>query len=170
MNLNDERKEGSISLHEAPRIPSHEEKSALYEQCESELRAILHGVTDTMTILSTIVAVLHHRMPHYFWTGFYRDVDGMLRVGPYQGTPACLAIPYERGVCGAAWSKGEAVVVEDVHAFPGHIACDSRSESEIVVPWFLQGTMIGVLDVDSTLLAAFDDIDRSALQRLASLW
>jgi L-methionine (R)-S-oxide reductase len=162
MNLHYEQKD--------PSIPSSEEKAALYEQCEAELQAILDGVTETTTILSTIVAVLHHRMPHYFWTGFYRDVEGMLRVGPYQGTPACLAIPYERGVCGAAWTRCEAVVVEDVHAFPGHIACDSRPESEIVVPWYLQGVMIGVLDIDSTMLAAFNDIDRKALERLAKFW
>jgi GAF domain-containing protein len=151
-------------------IPSREEKHALYQQCEAELQAMLAGVSETMTILSTIAAVLHHRMPHYFWTGFYRDVDGMLRVGPYQGTPACLAIPYERGVCGAAWSRGAAIVVEDVHTFPGHIACDARSASEIVVPWYLQGKMIGVLDVDSTMPAAFDETDRAALERLAAHW
>lgn len=147
-----------------------EAKAALYEQCETELRAMLADVREPISILSTVIAVLHHRMPHYFWTGFYRNVEGMLRVGPYQGTPACLAIPYERGVCGAAWTSGKSVVVKNVHDFPGHIACDSRSQSEIVVPWFHQGTLIGVLDVDSTFPAAFDEIDRVSLERIAILW
>lgn len=145
-------------------------KQALYQQCEQELRSMLHGVSDAITILSTVVAVLHHRMPHYFWTGFYRDENGALRVGPYQGTPACMEIPYQRGVCGAAWTQQTSIVVEDVHQFPGHIACDSRSASEIVVPWFLQGRSIGVLDIDATFVGAFDEIDRVALERMAVLW
>ncbi len=145
-------------------------KQALYQHCEQELRSMLEGVSDAITILSTVVAVLHYRMPHYFWTGFYRDVDGALRVGPYQGTPACMEIPYHRGVCGAAWTQQTSIVVEDVEQFPGHIACDSRSASEIVVPWFLQGRKVGVLDIDATFVGAFDEIDRVALERMAVLW
>lgn len=151
--------------------PLREEvKQALYQQCEQELCAMLEGVREPVTILSTVVAVLHHRMPHYFWTGFYRDVDGALRVGPYQGTPACMEIPYGVGVCGTAWTQQAAIVVMDVHQFHGHIACDSRSASEIVVPWFLQGRQIGVLDIDATFVGAFDEIDRVALERMAALW
>jgi GAF domain-containing protein len=106
-------------------------------------------------------------MPHYYWTGFYRVVGDELVIGPYQGTPACLRIAKGKGVCGTAWETGDTQVVADVHAFPGHIACDARSESEIVVPWrdAARG-VIAVLDVDSTLKSAFDDKDRQALQNL----
>ena len=122
-----------------------------------------------MTIRSTIVAVLHHRLPHAFWTGFYRVCGDELRAGPYQGTPACLRIRRGSGVCGTAWAENRTLVVDDVEAFPGHIACDSRSRSEIVVPWRdAGGNVTAVLDIDSDLPAAFCDEDRRALERLAT--
>lgn len=152
------------------RVPDGAEKAALYQKAVGQLAALLGGESDPGVIMSSIVAVLHHTMPHYFWTGFYRVAGDELCVGPYQGTPACLRIPRGRGVCGTAWAEGIPVVVEDVHAFPGHIACDARSASEIVIPWKNHhGTMVAVLDVDSTLPAAFDACDRDYLIRLADI-
>jgi GAF domain-containing protein len=111
---------------------------------------------------------VHHAFGH-LWTGFYRVVqpDRLLRVGPYQGTLGCLEIPFGKGVCGAAAAARRTVVVEDVHAFPGHITCDGRSRSEIVVPVVDRtGALIAVFDVDSEHLATFDDADREGLERL----
>ena len=152
------------------RIPDAAEKESLYEEATAKLRGLLEGETDDLVIMASVAAVLHDTLPHYFWTGFYRVVDEELVIGPYQGTPACLRIAKGRGVCGTAWETGETQVVEDVHAFPGHIACDARSESEIVVPWRNgAGEIIAVLDVDSTLPAAFDSVDQRALEALQSL-
>ena len=149
------------------RIPDIDEKRALYEQAQTKLQGLLEGETDPIVRMASIVAVLHDTMPHYFWTGFYRVVGEELVIGPYQGSPACLRIAKGMGVCGTAWETGETQVVEDVHAFPGHIACDARSESEIVVPWRNNaGEIIAVLDIDSTLKAVFDGVDREALECL----
>lgn len=149
------------------RIPDAAEKRVLYEQAANRLQGLLAGERDPLVIMASIAAVLHDVMPHYYWTGFYRVVGEELVVGPYQGTPACLRIAKGHGVCGTAWANGETIVVEDVHAFPGHIACDARSESEIVVPWKdAAGQVIAVLDVDSTMMAAFDGVDRQALEDL----
>jgi L-methionine (R)-S-oxide reductase len=149
------------------RVPEAGEKTLLYQEAAGQLAALLDGETDPGVVMSSIVAVLHHTMPHYFWTGFYRVAGDELCVGPYQGTPACLRIPRGRGVCGTAWAQEAPLVVEDVHAFPGHIACDARSASEIVIPWKdHEGVVVAVLDVDSTLPAAFDTCDRENLMRL----
>ncbi len=146
------------------RIPDPEEKAALYRQARRTLAALLVGETEPGVVMSSIVAVLHHTMPHYFWTGFYRVVEDELCVGPYQGTPACLRIARGRGVCGTAWAEGKAIVVADVNAFPGHIACDARSASEMVIPWKNRdGAVAAILDVDSTLPSAFDESDRENL-------
>ena len=148
-------------------IPSPDEKTVLYQQAQQQLRAMLDGEHEPILLMSSIVAVLHGMMPHYYWTGFYRVVGDVLMIGPYQGTPACLHIARGRGVCGTSWETQQTIVVEDVHAFPGHIACDSRSESEIVVPWKNRtGEVVAVLDVDSTLAAAFDEVDREYLERI----
>jgi GAF domain-containing protein len=153
---------------EKGRVPEEMEKAALYQEACGNLAALLDGETDPVVIMSSIVAVLHHTMPHYFWTGFYRVAGDELCVGPFQGTPACLRIPRGRGVCGTAWAEDVPIVVEDVHAFPGHIACDARSASEIVIPWRNhEGTVVAVFDVDSTLPAAFDACDRENLMRLS---
>ncbi len=150
------------------RIPEPEEKRRLYQQAYDALSGMLAGETESVLIMSTIVAVLHQSMPHYFWTGFYRVVGEELLVGPYQGTPACLRIAHGRGVCGSAWAEARTMLVKDVHAFPGHIACDARSASEIVVPWRdASGTVVAVLDVDSDQTSAFDEIDQEWLERLA---
>jgi len=153
------------------RIPGSEEKQGLYADAELKIRGLIAGEPDRIARMAGIVAVLHGLMPHYFWTGFYRVSGGSLVIGPYQGTPGCARIGWGRGVCGTAWATGESQVVPDVHAFPGHIACDSRSESEIVVPVRdARGAIVAVFDVDSECPAAFDDLDRGALERIFRDW
>jgi L-methionine (R)-S-oxide reductase len=150
------------------RIPDAAEKRDLYQNALHALHGLLAGETDATLVMASIVAVLHQTMPQYFWTGFYRVRGDELLVGPYQGTPACLRIAHGRGVCGTAWAKNETLVVADVHAFPGHIACDARSASEIVVPWHdATGNIVAVLDVDSSLPAAFDETDRIMIEEIA---
>ncbi len=120
--------------------------------------------------MATIVAVLHHKMDYFFWTGFYLLQDGKLQVGPYQGSLACINLAKDTGVCWAGVNSRQTVLVDDVHAFPGHIACDSRSQSEIVVPVFDQSdNIVGVLDVDSSALASFDETDKIWLEKIVSL-
>ena len=151
------------------RIPKGAEKAGLYQNARKTLVALLDGESEPGVILSSIVAVLHHTMPHYFWTGFYRVVEDELCVGPYQGTPACLRIARGSGVCGTAWAEGKPIVVEDVNTFPGHIACDARSASEIVIPWKKQdGSLVAILDVDSTFPSAFDECDLENLMEIAA--
>ena len=148
-----------------------EEKRERYRLVEGQLASVLEGEDDLLAAMTSVVCLLHHAFPYFFWTGFYRRVaERELLVGPYQGTLGCLRIPFERGVCGAAATRERTIIVDDVHAFPGHIACDSRSASEIVVPVFDRaGELVGVLDVDSTLPAAFDETDREHLERIVAL-
>lgn len=148
-----------------------EAKEARYAELAAQIEATLHGEPDLTAAMSSMACLLHNGLPYYFWTGFYRRVGPTrLLVGPYQGTLGCLDIDFARGVCGAAATRRETVVVEDVHAFPGHIACDSASASEIVVPVFdARGELIAVLDVDSTIPAAFDEVDQRWLERIVAL-
>lgn len=134
-----------------------------------ELRAILEGEDDETARMATICGHLKLRIPYASWVGFYRVVDtGILAVGPYQGPPGCLRIPFDRGVCGAAARSGVTQLVADVHAFPGHIACDTAARSEIVVPVHdSAGRVVAVLDLDSREPAAFDEIDRDHLESIA---
>ncbi len=142
-----------------------EEKKGIYAECREKILALVDGEDDLIARMSSVVGVLHNQMEGFFWTGFYRVVGGGLVIGPYQGTVGCLRIAMGRGVCGAAAERGESVVVEDVHEFPGHIACDARSESEIVVPvWGRDGELLAVLDVDSTEKGTFDEVDRVELE------
>src|SRR5436309_11669066 len=121
--------------------------------------------------MSTINSVLANRFPHFFWTGFYRVCGDRLIVGPYIGTVGCLQIEFGRGVCGTAAAQRTTLVVADVQQFPGHIACDPSSKSEIVVPVFdRDGALIAVLDVDSDRLNAFDEDDRAGLERIVALF
>lgn len=147
----------------------HLPKSEAYAQLETHVASVLEGMDDEIAAMATLSCLLHHGFGH-LWTGFYRVVaPGLLRVGPYQGTLGCLEITFGRGVCGTAAAEGRTVVVPDVESFPGHIACDGRSRSEIVVPVFRQdGTLLAVLDIDSEHLAAFDDEDRTALERIVA--
>lgn len=146
------------------------DKAARYAEVEGEILAVLEGESNRTARMATVASMLADAFPAFFWTGFYVVDEAKgdeLVVGPYQGTLGCLRIAFGRGVCGAAAAKRETQLVEDVHAFPGHIACDSRSESEIVVPVFdASGALIAVFDVDATEKAAFDAVDAEALERL----
>lgn len=143
-------------------------KPDAYALLSQQVHAVLVGIDDEIAAMATMSALIHHAFGH-LWTGFYRVVepDRLLRVGPYQGTLGCLDIVFGKGVCGTAAARRETVVVDDVSAFPGHITCDARSRSEIVVPVVnRQGTLIAVLDVDSERPAAFDEDDRRGLEHL----
>ncbi|MFK0299991.1 GAF domain-containing protein [Brevundimonas sp. NPDC090276] len=146
------------------------DKAERYAEVEAEILAVLDGEPNRTARMATVASMLADAFPAFFWTGFYvvdETKPGELVVGPYQGTLGCLRIPFGRGVCGAAAKTRTTQVVEDVHAFPGHIACDSRSASEIVVPVLdTAGELIAVLDVDATEIAAFDAVDAAALERL----
>jgi L-methionine (R)-S-oxide reductase len=143
-------------------------KADAYRQLDEHIRAVLAGVRDDVAAMATMSALIHHAFGH-LWTGFYRVVepDALLRVGPYQGTLGCLEIRVGRGVCGTAAAERRTVVVPDVQEFPGHITCDARSRSEIVVPVIgRSGDLLAVLDIDSDQVATFDDEDRRGLERL----
>jgi GAF domain-containing protein len=148
-----------------------ERLSARYERVRAQLRELFAGNPDPQSRMATAAALLHHKMPHFFWTGFYRLVDGDLLVGPYQGPLACsVLLPRGAGVCWAGISAGAPVLVRDVDEFEGHIACDSRSRSEVVVPVRdAAGDIVGVLDVDSTEIGAFCAQDVSGLERIAGM-
>jgi GAF domain-containing protein len=142
-------------------------KADRYAEVAQEIAAVLDGEPNLTARMATVASMLAATFEHYFWTGFY-VVDPYrpdeLVVGPYQGTLGCLRIAFGRGVCGAAAKTGEVQLVPDVHAFPGHIACDSRSASEIVVPVFDRaGRLLAVFDVDSEAPAAFDETDAHGL-------
>jgi len=149
---------------------SPEEKEERYRAVAAQIRATIAPEVDLLASMASVVCLLHNGFPYYFWTGFYRRVGpDLLRVGPYQGTLGCIDIAFDRGVCGAAAREERTIVVGDVHDFPGHIACDAASVSEIVVPVRnAAGELIGVLDVDSTIPAAFDEVDRQHLEEIAS--
>lgn len=145
-------------------------KQTDYVEVSAEIRAVIAGETFNVARMATVACLLSQRFPHFFWTGFYvvdPNKPNELVVGPYQGTLGCLRIPFGRGVCGTAAQTGQTQIVEDVHAFPGHIACDSRSESEIVVPVYApDGSLYAVFDVDATTPAAFDAEDARHLEAL----
>jgi GAF domain-containing protein len=158
-------------MAEAARAELPADKAERYAALRAEIGAVIAGEPNVTARYATAASLLAQAFPdRFFWTGFY-VVDptkpNELVVGPYQGTLGCLRIPFGRGVCGAAAAKRETILVPDVHAFPGHIACDSRSNSEIVTPVFDKaGALAGVLDVDSTQFDAFDAIDRTGLEAI----
>jgi L-methionine (R)-S-oxide reductase len=147
-----------------------QQKTATYERAIQEIEAILEGETDLLAAMVTIVCLLHQAFDSYFWTGFYRRVGpDRLLIGPFQGTLGCLHITFDRGVCGACARGRQTVIVPEVHRFPGHIACDPNSKSEIVVPVFNQaGQLIAVFDVDSDQYDAFDEVDQGYLEQIIS--
>ena len=150
-------------------------KKQAYDECYDAIVAVWRdeggAALDDIALMATINSVLANRFEHFFWTGFYRVCGDRLVVGPYIGTVGCLQIEFGRGVCGTAAAKRETLVVPDVNQFPGHIACDPNSKSEIVVPVFGRDrTLIGVLDVDSDQLDAFDEEDREGLERIVALF
>lgn len=141
-----------------------------YEELRSQADAVLEGINDPVAAMATISALIHNAFGH-LWTGFYRVVepDRLLRIGPYQGTLGCMEIEFGKGVCGAAAASRETVIVDDVASFPGHITCDARSRSEIVVPVFDRNQqLIAVLDIDSDEPGTFGDADREGLERIVS--
>jgi GAF domain-containing protein len=144
-----------------------------YERIAEQLRDLFANDAprlDPVGRMAAAAALLHSKMPHFFWTGFYRLIDGDLVVGPYQGPIACGVLARHKGVCWACVDRGEPVVVEDVHSFPGHIACDARSQSEVVVPVRdAAGALVAVLDVDSEQPAAFTAVDAEGLTAVAGL-
>lgn len=142
-----------------------EEKKSAYRRAEEKINALLAGESDVIARMASISSILAGEFEAFYWTGFYRMLDGELVIGPYQGTPGCLRISVDRGVCGAAVREGASMVVDDVHAFPGHIACDARSRSEIVVPvWDTAGDLLAVLDIDSEEVGSFDEVDQRCLE------
>lgn len=143
------------------------QKETAYQAAIAELDAILKDESHVILIMATINCVLRTHLPYYFWVGFYLVHKGGLIVGPYQGTLGCLHIAFGKGVCGTAATEKKTQLVPDVHAFPGHIVCDSRSQSEIVVPVFDKtGALLAVFDVDSTRKNAFDEVDQQYLEAL----
>jgi GAF domain-containing protein len=150
-------------------------KAAAYEECFDSIAAIWRDEDgqslDDIALMATINSVLSHRFPHFYWTGFYRVCGTRLIVGPYIGTVGCLQIEIGRGVCGASAAKRETIIVPDVNQFPGHIACDANSKSEVVVPVFgPDGELIAVLDVDSDQLDSFDQEDQRGLEKIVALF
>jgi GAF domain-containing protein len=143
-------------------------KAAGYRELDRMLAALLAGETDTIANLANAAALIFAQVPDLNWAGFYLARGDELVLGPFQGKPACVRIPVGRGVCGSAAERRRSVVVPDVHAFPGHIACDGASNAEIVVPLLRRQELIGVLDLDSPLPGRFDDVDREGLERLAA--
>ena len=145
-------------------------KEELYDHLETQARGLLYGERDPLANAANLAALLYHGLPDVNWVGFYRLADAELILGPFQGKPACVRLNIGKGVCGTAAARMATVIVPDVQEFPGHIACDPDSRSEIVVPVVRDGRVTGVLDIDSPLPARFDDFDRAGLERLVALW
>lgn len=142
---------------------------AQYETVAKQLDALLQGETDVIANLSNASALLNQFLHTINWVGFYMMKDGELVLGPFQGLPACVRIPVGRGVCGTAVAEKKTMLVEDVHTFPGHIACDAASNSEIVVPLLKDGEVIGVLDIDSPEKARFSTEDQQGLEHVVAI-
>lgn len=143
-------------------------KAEKYAELLPQIQAVVSGESDLIANMANVASMLHETF-RFWWTGFYRVVDGELVLGPFQGPLACTRIAKGKGVCGTAWAERQTVIVPDVDAFPGHIACSSLSRSEIVVPVIRQGEIIAVLDIDSEYLSTFDDTDRENLEKIASM-
>ncbi len=147
-----------------------EKKKQRYERIEEQIGGLLEKSDDVIARMATVIAILHHKMDGFFWTGFYILRGRKLVVGPYQGPVACQELEYGKGVCWASVLQEKTVVVENVHDFPGHIACDARSKSEIVVPLRNRdGDIIAVLDVDSSRYGNFDEIDATGLEKIVGM-
>lgn len=144
---------------------SKEEK---YRELVPQVKAVVETEADLIANMANVASMLHETFG-FWWTGFYRVVDGVLVLGPFQGPLACTRIKKGKGVCGTAWERGATVIVPDVDAFPGHIACSSLSRSEIVVPIKRNGEVIAVLDIDSKDLATFDEVDKKYLEEVVSV-
>ncbi|MYN08369.1 GAF domain-containing protein [Pseudoduganella aquatica] len=146
-----------------------EAKQAMYADLRSQLQGLLAGETDVIANTANFSSLVFNTMPGLNWAGFYFLKGDELVLGPFQGKPACIRIKKGRGVCGSTVEKGEPILVPDVHAFPGHIACDVNSRSELVVPVFAGGAIHGVFDLDSPLPNRFDEVDSEGIQSLVRL-
>jgi L-methionine (R)-S-oxide reductase len=155
-------------MHEST-IASGLPKSKLYAELARELRSLIAGEPDTIANLANASALLFHSLPDLNWAGFYLLKNGELVVGPFQGKPACVRIAMGKGVCGTAAARRATMLVMNVHEFPGHIACDSASNSEIVVPMIAGDELLGVLDLDSPKLARFDAEDQAGLEEFVAV-
>ncbi|MBK61790.1 MAG: hypothetical protein CL575_02405 [Altererythrobacter sp.] len=144
-------------------------KPETYRQLQQAAAALTEGEPDAVANMANVAALLGDFLPDLNWAGFYRVVDSELVLGPFVGRPACIRIPFGKGVCGTAAADVETQLVEDVHAFPGHIACDSETNSELVVPVVRDGVVVAVIDLDSPSLARFDDEDREGIEKLAEI-
>ena len=146
------------------------EKQTRYSELLSQIEVFANADDNAISVLANCAAVMKMLFPkEYFWVGFYIVEGGELILGPFQGTPACTRIKFGRGVCGTAWKEQRSLVIEDVKKFPEHIACSSLSRSEIVVPLKHNGVVVGEIDIDSTELATFDDVDRQFLELAAEM-
>jgi L-methionine (R)-S-oxide reductase len=150
-------------------IPYEGTRQEQFESVLGQLRALVHDESNTIANLANASALLGHFLPDVNWSGFYLYDGTELVLGPFQGLPACIRIPLGRGVCGTAAAERRTLVIDDVHAFPGHIACDAASNSEIVIPLIKNEELIGVLDVDSPLKGRFDHEDRVFLEEFTSI-
>ena len=152
--------------------PEHSSASLSNSEIHDLIAAIVEGETDAVAIMATVACELHHRFPHFHWTGFYRVVaPGLLKIGPYQGGHGCLAIPFERGICGRCAREETTVIIPDVELEADHIACSSSTRSEIVVPVFdAEGCLRAVMDVDSDLPEAFGEEDAAFLEGVCKLF
>ena len=156
-------------MFEARGIDSSD-KAEFYRQLAEQLAALLAGERDPVANAANTSALLFQMMPDLNWAGFYIMQGGELVLGPFQGKPACVRIPVGKGVCGTAVARGASMLVEDVHAFPGHIACDAASRSELVVPLVGRRGTIGVIDLDSPSPARFDAADQAGIERVAAIY
>lgn len=145
-------------------------KPDLYSNLQTQLTALLEGERDFIANAANLSSLLYHSLPDVNWAGFYLLKDDELVLGPFQGKPACVRIPLGKGVCGVAAEQRQTILVDNVHEFPGHIACDSASNSEVVVPLLSDGRLIGVLDLDSPRVSRFDDEDALGLNALAEIF
>jgi L-methionine (R)-S-oxide reductase len=145
------------------------QKPELYRDLARQLAALIAGEPDPIANAANTAALIYHGLPNLNWAGFYFRNGSELVLGPFQGKPACVRIPIGKGVCGTAAARGASVLVADVHDFPGHIACDPDSRSELVVPLIEEGSVFGVLDLDSPLPARFDEIDREGCEQLVAV-
>lgn len=150
--------------------PLSGDKPAQYAQLLAQAKGLLHGEHDRIANAANLSALLFNALPDLNWAGFYFFDGTELVVGPFQGLPACVRIPLDKGVCGAAARTRETQLVRDVHAFPGHIACDAASRSEIVIPLVKSNLLLGVLDIDSPIESRFDEEDRRGLEAIAQAW
>jgi GAF domain-containing protein len=144
-------------------------KPVQYRELDQQLSALIGDERDFIANMANMAALIFHQLPDLNWAGFYLMRNRELVLGPFQGKPACIRIPLGRGVCGTAAATRETQVVPDVHEFPGHIACDADSRSEIVVPLIRDGVCVGVLDLDSPRPGRFDEDDQAGLERMAAL-